>query len=89
MVDFGDSYITFLYVEKQLKYNELFCCMPMTVIYVFEYNGLGIDTTFKMCNMYITDTPYYKKQLLSRKIRKNPVHLGHVMMHFNKAWRDF
>ena len=45
---------------------------------------LGIDTTFKLCNMWITDTSYCNKRLVSSRTRKNPVHLGAVMMHFSK-----
>ena len=48
----GDSYIAFLYIDKQLKDIELFFCDPN------DKNScvLGIDTTFKLCNMWITDT---------------------------------
>ena len=51
MVASGNSYIAFLYTDKQLKDIELFCCDPD------DNNScvLGIDTTFKLCNMWITD----------------------------------
>ena len=39
---------------------------------------------FKLCNMWISDTSYYKKRLLSSRTWKNPVHLGPVKMHFTK-----
>ena len=76
----GDSYLAFLYTEKQLKDIELFCCDPNDN----KSCVLGIDTTFKLCNMWITDTSYRNKLLLSSRTRKNPVHLGPVMMHFTK-----
>ena len=76
----GDSYIAFLYTDKQLKDIELFCCDPNDN----KSCVLGIDTTFKLCNMWITDTSYRNKQLLSSRTRKNPVHLGPTMMHFTK-----
>ena len=76
----GDSYIAFLYTDKQLKDIELFCCDPNDNKSCVP----GIDTTFKMCNMWITDTSYRNKGLLSSRTIKNPVHLGPIMMHFTK-----
>ena len=85
MVVSGDSYIAFFYTGKQLKDVELFCCDPNDNISCV----LGIDTTFKLCNMWITDTSYRNKQLLSSRTRKNRVHLGPVMMHFTKYEETF
>ena len=74
------SYIAFLYTEKQLKDSEFFC------LDVSDNNScvLGISTTFKLSNMWITDTSYHNNQFLSIKKRKNPAHLGPVMMYFTK-----
>ena len=76
----GDLYIAFLYTGKQLKDIELFCCDPN------DNNScvLDIDTTFKLCNMWITDISYRNKRLLSSRARKNPVHIGPVVMSFTK-----
>ena len=81
----GDTYIAFLYTEKQLKNIELFCCDPS------DNNScvLGLDTTFKLCNMWITDTSYRIKRLLSSRARENPMHLGPVTMHFTKYEETF
>ena len=81
----GDSHIAFLYTDKQLKDTELFCCDPN------DNNScvLGIDTTFKLCNLWITDTSYRNKRLFSSRTRKNLVHLGSVMMHFIKDEETF
>ena len=81
----GVSYIAFLYTDKQLKDIELFCCDPNDN----KSCVLGIDTTFKLCNTWITDTSYRNKRLLSSRTRKNPVHLGPVMMHFTKDEGNF
>ena len=75
----GDSYLAFLYTEKQLKDIELFCCDPNDN----KSCVLGIDT-FKLCNMSINDTSYHNKLRLSSRTRKSPVYLGPVMMHFTK-----
>ena len=79
-----DSYIAFLYTDKQLKDIELFCWHPN------DNNScvLGIDTTFTLYNMWITETSYLNKQLSSRT-RKNPAYLGPVMTHFTKDERTF
>ena len=53
----GDLYIAFLYTDKQLKDIELFCCDPSDNSSCVQ----GIDTTFKLCNMWITDTSYRNK----------------------------
>ena len=81
----GDSCINFLYTGKHLKDIELLCCDPN------DNNScvLGIDTSFKLCNMWITDTSHHNKQLFSTRTRKNPVHLGPVMMHFSKDEETF
>ena len=76
----SNSYIAFLYTDKQVKDIELLCCDPN------DNNSyvLGIDTTFKLCNMWITGTLYHNKRLLSSRTRKSLVHLIPVMMHFTK-----
>ena len=77
----GNSYVAFLYTGKRLKDIELFCC---------DANDnnlcvLGMNTTFKLCNMEITDTFYHNNEkFLSCRSRKYPVHLGPIMMHFTK-----
>ena len=48
----GNSYIAFLYTDNQLKDIELSCCDPNEN----KSCVLGIDTTFKLWNMWITET---------------------------------
>ena len=79
----ADSYLTLPYVEKQLKDIELFCCMTMTIILCV------LGTLFKLCNLRITETSYYNKQLLSSRTWKNVVDLGPVIMHFTKDEETF
>ncbi len=82
---FRDAYIAFLYTDKQIDDIKRFCCDPT------DNNTcvLGIDTTFKLCNMWVTDTSYRNKRLLSIRTKKNPVHLGPVMLHFTKDEETF
>ena len=82
---FRDAYIAFIYTDKQIYDIKKFCC-DLT-----DNNAcvLGIDTTFKLCNMWVTDTSYRNKRLLSIRTKKNPVHLGPVMLHFTKDEETF
>ena len=80
-----DCYIAILYTKKIMKDIELFCCNE-------EDGGacvLGVDTTFKLCNMWITDTCYRNKRLLNARSRCHPVYTGPVMFHFSKDEETF
>ena len=80
-----DNYVAFVYTKKQLKDIELFCCNP-------DDNDscvLAVDTTFKLCNMWLTDTSYRNKRLLSTRYREHPVNLGPLMLHFTKDEETF
>ena len=65
---FRDAYIAFIYTDKQIDDINKFCCNPT------DNNTcvLGIDTTFKLCNMWVTDTSYRNKRLLNIPTKKNP-----------------
>ena len=84
VIETKDYYIAFLYTKKQLQDIELFCCNSDNRVCV-----LGVDTTFKLCDMWLTDTSYRNERLISRKSRKSPVNLGPVMLHFTKDEETF
>ena len=77
---FDDCYVAFLYTDKQLRDIELFCCNENDS----DSSVLGIDTTFKLCDLWLTDTSYRNKRLVSRRSGKHPVFMGPVMFHFSK-----
>jgi hypothetical protein len=83
VLQYGDCYIAFVYSDKQMKDIEMFCCKD-TKCAVF-----GIDTTFKLCNMWVTDTSYRNLRLLSTRTGKHPVFLGPAMLHFTKDETTF
>ena len=85
VVVWGDTYLAFVYSDKMLRDIELFCCNE----YDNEACVLGIDTTFGLCDMWVTDTSYRNKRLLSARSRSNPVHLGPVMFHISKDDETF
>ena len=47
-----DRCIAFVYSDKQISALEFFCCTDD------DASVLGIDTTFKLCDMWVTDTSY-------------------------------
>ena len=85
VIAWRDSYMAFVYTDKMLRDLELFCCDE----YDKEACVLGVDSTFGLCDMWITDTSYRNKRLLSARSRGNPVHLGPVMFHMSKDDETF
>ena len=81
----GEHYFAFVYTEKMLDDIELFCCNE----YDDQSCVLGIDTTFKLCDLWITDTCYRNKRLLSARSRDHPVYTGPIMLHFSKDDETF
>ena len=77
---YEDAYI---YSDKQLQDIEKFCCKDT------ETSVLGIDTTFKLCDMWLTDTSYRNQRLLATRSNKHPVVLGPAMLHFTKDETTF
>ena len=45
----GQSYITFAYTDKQINDIAKFCCKNS------DTAVLGVDTTFNLCDLWITD----------------------------------
>ena len=77
------SYIAFAYTEKQLSDIEKFCCKST------EAGVFAVDTTFNLCDLWITDTSYRNKRLVNTIEGGTPVHLGPIMLHFTKDEKTF
>ena len=73
------SHIAFAYAEKQLSDIEKFC-RKSTEAVVF-----AVDTTFNLCDLWITDTSYRNKRLVNTIDGGAPVHLGPIMLHFTRV----
>ena len=58
---------TFLYSDRQLKDIEKFCCCKSIS------DSLEIDTTFNLCDLWVTDTSYRKRRLVVDAAGKSPV----------------
>ena len=48
---------------------------------------LAIDTTFNLCDLWLTDTSYKNKRILNEANGNNPVFFGPSMLHFTKELR--
>ena len=79
----GEHYLAFAYTEKQIQDIEKFCTTEL------EASVLAVDTTFNLCDMWITDTSYRNKRLLNPTTGKHPVFLSPVMPHFSKNEKIF
>ena len=80
---FDDCYIAILYSDKVLKDMELFCTSDVGC------SIFGIDTTFKLTDMWLTDTSLRNHRLLSTRTGKHPILLGPCMLHFRKSEENF
>ena len=77
------TYIVFAYTEKQLSDIEKFCCKST------EAGVFAVDTTFNLCDLWITDTSYRNKRPVNTIDGGAPVHLGPIMLHFTKDEKTF
>ena len=79
----GSCYIAFAYTKKQIQDIEQFCCLDV------DCSILAIDTTFNLCNFWITDTAYRNRRILNPDTGEHPVNLGPFMIHFTKDESTF
>ena len=80
------AYSAFLYSDRQLNDIEKFCCC-----YGIS-DLLAIDTTFNLCDLWLTDLSYRNWRLAVDATGKSPVYFGLCMFHFKKdeeAFRRF
>ena len=63
----SNAYYIFLYTSRQLNDIEKFCCSGRNPV------SLAIDTTFNLCDLRLTDTPYENKRILNETNWNKPV----------------
>lgn len=73
-----NAYFVYLYNSRQILDVEQFCCCSTNPV------PLGVDTTFNLCDLWLTDTSYRNQRLSKISDGKNPVFLGPSMFHFTK-----
>ena len=77
------AYYVFLYSTRQINDISIFCCDD-------SYPAvLPIDTTFILCNQWLTDTSYRNKPFLNKETGYNLLFLGPIMLHFTKDRKTF
>ena len=80
------AYYAFLYSDRQLNDIEKFCrCNGIS-------DPLAIDTTFNLCDLWLTDTLYRNRRLVVDIMGKSPVLSGPCIFRFKKdeeAFRRF
>ena len=54
-----------------------------------EAGVFAVDTTFNLCDLWITDTSYRNKRLVNTIDGGAPVHLGPIMLHFTRVEKTF
>ena len=80
------AYYALFCSDRQLNDIEKFYCCNGIL------DPLAIDTTFNLCDFWLTDTSYCNRRLLVDTTGKSPVCFGPCMFHFKKdeeAFRRF
>ena len=72
-------YYFFVATEKQVKDIVKFCCEGQGLSSV-----LGIDTTFNLFKLWVTDSCYENYHLVNPRTREHPTFLGPSLFHFTK-----
>ena len=50
---------------------------------------IAADTTYNLCNLWVTDNSYCNQRLVKTNTRKHPVFLGPILVHFTKYITTF
>ena len=78
-----NAYFFYMSTSRQIEDIIAFCCGD-------DHNEvLGVDTTFNLCDLWITDTCYKNKRLVNIRTGNNPVFLGPLLFHFTKDETTF
>ena len=72
------AYYYFMSSKRQIADVVKFCCSNDNI------SVLGIDTTFNLCDLWITDSCYKNKRLIKNSTNNHPVFLGPLIFHFTK-----
>ena len=77
------AYYVFVYTDRHLHDIKQFCCRKDDAV------PLAFDTTFNLCDLWLTDTSYRNKRLLNESTGTSHVFLGPCMFHFTKGEEAF
>ena len=79
----AEAYFAFLYNTRQINDIKKFCCQDSNP------SVLPIDTTYNLCDLWVTDSSYRNKRLINRASGNYPVFIGPMMLHFTKDENAF
>ena len=82
-INVTDSPHAFLALEDQLDNIVRFCTSSL------RFSVLGVDTTFKLGDFFVTLTTYKNLMLRSRRTGKHPVFLGPAFIHMSRKTEDY
>ena len=66
----------FICYSNQIQDITKFCCLESNA------SVLGIDTTFNLCDLWVTDSCYKNTRIVNRATGNHPVFLRPLMFHF-------
>ena len=76
-------YYFFMCSPRQIEDIVQLCCRET------ESSVLGIDTTFNLCNLWVTDSCYKNDRIVHNVTGNHPVFLGPLLFHFTKDESTF
>ena len=77
-----NAYYFFVASQRQVEDIVQFCCQESGAAV------LGVDTTFNLCNLWVTDSCYRNARIVNAT-GNHPVFLGPLMFHFTKDESTF
>ena len=77
-----NSVLFILMTDEMVNDIKQFCCGNNASV-------LGIDTTFNLCDMWVTDTCYRNQRLTNPENGQHPIFLGPTLFHFTKDEQTF
>ena len=79
----NNAYFFFIATSRQTNDISKFCCGGN------NSSVLGVDTTFNLCELWVTDSSYRNKRIINMKTGNHPVFLGPSLFHFTKDQSTF
>ena len=76
-------YYFFMCSPRQIEDIVQLCCRET------ESSVLGIDTTFNLCNLWVTDSCYKNDRIVHNVTGNHPAFLGPLLFHFTKDESTF
>jgi len=72
------AYFYFMCSSRQIEDIIKFCCSDK------DSCVFSVDTTFNLCDLWVTDSSYRNKRIISNSTGDSPVFLGPLLFHFTK-----